>query len=119
MESFQNENHHQPYRDEHLYVDLRRELVTLDCQALNLTHKEYCVLLLLVQHAGETLRRETLEMKVWGHVLSAEARTLEIHIRRLRKKLGIYGKQRIEVILGVGYRFRPASPLRGKGLFVV
>src|SRR6516165_1179006 len=59
MESFRNQNHHQPYSDEHLYVDLRRELVTLDHQVLALTHKEYCLLLLLVQHAGETLSRET------------------------------------------------------------
>jgi len=110
MESFRNQNDHQPYSDEHLYVDLRRELVTLDRQVLALTHKEYCLLLLLVQHSGETLSRETLEMKVWGHVLRARARTLDIHIRRLRKKLGIYGKRRIEAVLGLGYRFRPASP---------
>ena len=107
------------YRDEHLYVDLRHGLVTLDCSVLTLTNKEYCLLLLLVQHAGETLPRKTLEMRVWGHVLGAQARTLDIHIRRLRKKLGIYGKQQIKAVIGVGYRFLPASPPRGRGLFVV
>src|SRR5215472_4783045 len=86
------------YRDERLYVDLRHELVTLDGQVLTLTQKEYCLLLLLVQHAGQTLPRKTFEMRVWGHVLGAQARTLDIHIRRLRKKLGIYGKQRIEAV---------------------
>ena len=73
------------YHDEHLYVDLRHGLVTLDGAVLTLTHKEYCLLLLLVQHAGETLPRKTLEMRVWGHVLGGQARTLDIHIRRLRK----------------------------------
>src|SRR5262249_6240501 len=97
------------------YVDLRHELVMLDSQVVSLTHKEYCLLLLLVQHAGEVVTRKTLEMRVWGHVLRAQSRTVEIHIRRLQKKLGIYGKQRIEAILGFGYFFRPAFPPYYKG----
>jgi hypothetical protein len=125
------------YRDEHLYVDLRHGLVTLDCSVLTLTNKEYCLLLLLVQHAGETLPRKTLEMRVWGHVLGAQARTLDIHIRRLRKKLGYTESSKSRrssesdtvscqhIRLGVGacslcrrhrqleagYRFRPAAAL--------
>ena len=78
------------YRDEHLYVDLRHELVILDRQVLTLTQKEYCLLLLLVRHAGETLPRKTFDMRVWGHVLSVQSRQVDIHIRWLRKKLGIY-----------------------------
>ena len=107
METLANQNCH-PYNDGHLYVDLRHELVMLDSQVVPLTHKEYCLLLLLVQHAGEVVTRKTVEMRVWGHVLRAQSSTVEVHIRRLRKKLGIYGKKRIEVVLGFGYYFRPA-----------
>ena len=54
------------YRDEHLYVDLSHELVTVDGQVLTLTQKEYCLLLLLVRHAGKTLPRTTFEMRSGG-----------------------------------------------------
>ena len=78
------------YCDEHLLVDFRHELVALDGQVLTLTQKEYCLLRLLVRHAGETLPRKTFDMRVWGHVLSVQSRQVDIHIRWLRKKLGIY-----------------------------
>jgi two-component system, OmpR family, alkaline phosphatase synthesis response regulator PhoP len=107
METLRNQNKHQPYRDEHLFVDLRQELVTLDSQILNLTSKEYCLLVLLVQHAGEAIPRDTLAMQVWGHALSSRSRTVDSYIRELRRKLGIYGKQYIETVAGMGYRFRP------------
>ena len=58
MEPLSNQNCH-PYNDGHLYVDLRHELVMLDRQVVPLTHKEYCLLLLLVQHAGEVVTRNT------------------------------------------------------------
>ena len=89
-------------------MHLRHELVMLDSQVLPLTRNGYCLLVLLVQHTGEILPRKTLEIQVWGNVLGAQARTLDIHIRRLRKKLRIYGKQRIEAVPGIGYPFRPA-----------
>jgi two-component system alkaline phosphatase synthesis response regulator PhoP len=108
METLRNQSNHQPYRDEHLYVDLRRELVALDSQILPLTQKEYCLLLLLVQHPGEALPRATLEKQ-----LSAGSRMLDAYVRGLRGKLGIYGEQYIETVRGIGYRFRRAFPPRG------
>jgi DNA-binding response OmpR family regulator len=102
-----------PYHDEHLYVDLRRELVAVDGTVVKLSQKEYCLLLLLVQHAGEVVARVTIEKQVWAHVLGANGRTVDMHIGRLRKKLGIYGK-RIEVV-AFGYCFQPASPPTGTG----
>ena len=107
METLPNQNNHQPYHDDHLYVDLRHELVILDDQKLTLTRKEYCLLVLLVLHAGEALPRATLAMKVWGYALSARSPTVDIYVRRLRRKLGIYGEQYIEKVAGIGYRFRP------------
>jgi DNA-binding response OmpR family regulator len=84
--------------------------VTLDGIVVKLSQKEYCVLLLLVQHAGEVVARVTIEKQVWGHVLGVHGRTVNNHIAALRKKLGIHGTQRIKTVPGFGYCFQPASP---------
>ena len=65
------------YRDGHLLVDLRDRVVMLDSQILTLTRTEYRLL------------------------------ALYVHLRRLRKKLGVYADQYIETVCGTGYRFRP------------
>jgi two-component system phosphate regulon response regulator PhoB len=72
-----------------------------------LTRKEYDLLALLVQHAGEIIPRDALLMQVWGYGSEIRTRTLDVHIRRLRKKLGGYADQYIETIFGIGYRFQP------------
>lgn len=96
-----------PYGDEHLGVDFRLKVVTLDSQRLTLTRKEYDLLSLLVQHAGEIIPREALLMTVWEYGADIRTRTLDVHIRRLRKKLGVYADRYIETIFGIGYRFQP------------
>ena len=95
------------YRDEHLSVDFRQQLALLDSHALTLTRKEYDLLALLVQHATEIVPREALLMQIWGYGAEIRTRTLDVHIRRLRKKLGTYADQYIETIFGIGYRFQP------------
>lgn len=95
------------YRDEHLSVDFRQQVALLDSVALTLTRKEYDLLALLVQHAGEIVPREALLMRIWGYGAEIRTRTLDVHIRRLRKKLGGYADQYIETIFGIGYRFQP------------
>jgi two-component system, OmpR family, alkaline phosphatase synthesis response regulator PhoP len=72
-----------------------------------LTRKEYDLLALLVQHAGEIIPREALLLRVWGYSSEIRTRTLDVHIRRLRKKLGNYADRYIETIFGIGYRFQP------------
>ncbi len=72
-----------------------------------LTRKEYELLALLVENAGEIIPRETLLMRVWGYSNEIRTRTLDVHVRRLRKKLGAYSKQYVETIFGIGYRFQP------------
>ena len=96
-----------PYRDEHLAVDFTQQAASLDAQRMTLTRKEYDLLSLLVQHAGEIIPREALLMRVWGYSSEIRTRTLDVHIRRLRKKLGNYADQYIETIFGIGYRFQP------------
>src|SRR5678816_591483 len=98
---------HPPYRDEHLAIEFDQQRVALDGHRMTLTRKEYDLLALLVQHAGEIIPREALLMRVWGYGAEIRTRTLDVHVRRLRKKLGGYADQYIETIFGIGYRFQP------------
>jgi DNA-binding response OmpR family regulator len=96
-----------PYRDEHLALDFAQQTASLDAQRMVLTRKEYELLSLLVHHAGEIIPREALLLRVWGYNSEIRTRTLDVHIRRLRKKLGNYADRYIETIFGIGYRFQP------------
>jgi DNA-binding response OmpR family regulator len=95
------------YRDEHLTLDFEQQAAILDAQRMILTRKEYDLLALLVQHAGEIIPRDALLMRVWGYGADIRTRTLDVHVRRLRKKLGSFADQYIETIFGIGYRFQP------------
>lgn len=102
------------YRDEHLEVDFERGTVHLDERPMTLTRKEQELLRLLVANAGEIIPRDVLLLRVWGYSREIRTRTLDVHIRRLRQKLGRYGDQYIETIFGTGYRFqrfREARPI--------
>ena len=109
MNSLQADNHTQlpPYGDEHLTLDFLKQSAVLDTERMTLTRKEYDLLSLLVQHAGEIIPRDALLMQVWGYGSEIRTRTLDVHVRRLRKKLGGYADQYIETIFGIGYRFQP------------
>ena len=96
-----------PYRDEHLALDFDLQHAVLDGKRMTLTRKEYDLLALLVQHAGEIIPRDALLMRVWGYGADIRTRTLDVHVRRLRKKLGAFADQYIETIFGIGYRFQP------------
>src|SRR5436305_14049291 len=96
-----------PYRDEHLTLDFEQQTAILDGERMTLTRKEYDLLSLLVQHAGEIIPREALLLQVWGYGADIRTCTLDVHVRRLRKKLGGYADQYIETIFGIGYRFQP------------
>ena len=89
------------YRDEHLFVDLSQQRVMLDSETVTLTRMEYRLLALLVKRAEEVVPRSIL-LKLTG--------PLDVHLWRLRKKLGKYGNQYIETVTGIGYRFRPFQP---------
>ena|SRR4030081_432317 len=95
------------YEDSHLAVDYGRGSATLDSRRMVLTRKEFELLSLLVQNAGEIIPRDALLMRIWGYSAQIRTRTLDVHIRRLRKKLGTYSEQYIETIFGIGYRFQP------------
>jgi DNA-binding response OmpR family regulator len=95
------------YEDTHLEVDFARASASLDACRMVLTRKEFELLSLLVQNAGEIIPRDALLWRIWGYSTQIRTRTLDVHIRRLRKKLGAYSEQYIETIFGIGYRFQP------------
>ena len=96
-----------PYRDDHLFLDFEQQFAALDNNRMSLTHKEYGLLALLVRHAGEIVPRDVLLLQIWSYGADIRTRTLDVHVRRLRKKLGSYADQYIETIFGIGYRFQP------------
>ena len=100
------------YRDVHLFVHLRHEVVMLDGQAVTLSRIQYRVLALLLQHAGVVVPRAIIFTLLWGSPPKAPKRLLDSHIRHLRRKLGVYADY-IETVPKVGYRFRPV--VRPKG----
>ncbi|MGA2325845.1 MAG: winged helix-turn-helix domain-containing protein [Bryobacteraceae bacterium] len=105
------------YRDAHVELDYRRTALTVDARPVKLTRKEYELFALLARNAGEIVPREVLLLRVWGYGQGIRTRTLDVHIRRLRKKLGAYGDRYIETIFGVGYRFQPYREARPFSLY--
>jgi phosphate regulon transcriptional regulator PhoB len=91
-----------------LRLDPARHLVTLDERSLALTPKEFDLLQALMESVGRVLSREHLLERVWGyaHAEDIESRTVDVHVRRLRAKLGPDGR-RIATVTGVGYRLEP------------
>ncbi|MBI4876914.1 MAG: winged helix-turn-helix transcriptional regulator [Acidobacteria bacterium] len=94
------------YQDQHLGFDFDSGAVWFDSQPMTLTRKEQELLAALVRNEGEIVPREVLLDQVWGYSPECRTRTLDVHIRRLRKKLAGLGDRYIETIFGVGYRFQ-------------
>lgn len=86
-----------------LYVCPARHIVRVDGADVTLTNKEFELLCLLLENQGLVLSRASLMDHVWGMELERENRTLDVHIRTLRAKLGPAGSL-IETVRGVGYR---------------
>lgn len=77
--------------------------VYADNVKVSLTHKEYEILYLLIKNPNVVFSRDTLMNEIWGTDYVGETRTVDMHIKTLRKKLGECGKQ-IKTVIGVGYR---------------
>ena len=86
-----------------LSVNLREHRVYLAGVRIQLTAKEFDLLKLFLSHPGEVFNRGQLRQKVWNADNSSQTRTVDMHIRTLRQKLGEYGRM-IETVRGVGYR---------------
>ena len=88
-----------------LTVDEQEHSVTADGARVELTYKEFQLLRLFLAHPGTAFTRDQLMEQVWGMDFCGESRTVDMHIRTLRQKLGSYGGC-IETVRSVGYRWR-------------
>ena len=88
-----------------LVLNLETYQAAIDGQPLDLTYMEYELLKFLAQHPGKVFTRETLLSRVWGYEYYGGARTVDVHIRRLRAKLGEEHAGLIQTVRSVGYRF--------------
>lgn len=91
-----------------LVVDLNAHTVTVDGARVALTYKEFELLRLFLSHPGMAFTRDQLFQEVWGMDFCGETRTVDMHIRTLRQKLGPYGR-RIETVRNVGYRMEATT----------
>ena len=99
-----DESANKVYEDDLLLVDFADIRVVCNGAKIKLTHKEFTLLSVLAKSADRVQSRQQLLDSVWGHRYYGDARTLDVHIRRLRQKLGDCGNC-IETVVGVGYRF--------------
>ena len=86
-----------------IYLDHKKRLVYVNDQEVALTFKEYELLYMLLAAGGNVVPREKIVQAVWGTDFEGESRTLDVHIRTLRQKLGSAGNH-IETVRNVGYK---------------
>ncbi len=90
-----------------LVIDTEKHLVTVNGRSLDLTYKEFKLLEILSKNRGKVLSRNYLLDEVWGYNYFGETRTVDVHIRHLRKKIGDdKSNEYIETIRGVGYKIK-------------
>ena len=92
------------YSDACLTVDFADMRVDCGGETVQLTRKEFALLQHLIQTQGSVATRQQLLDNVWGYSYFGDTRTLDVHVRRLRQKLGVCGRS-VETVVGVGYRF--------------
>lgn len=99
-----SENTVETFEDGNLTIDYADMRVSCGDAAVKLTRKEYALLVHLVKNSGRVATRQQLLDNVWGYSYFGDTRTLDVHIRRLRQKLGDCGGC-IETVVGIGYRY--------------
>lgn len=87
-----------------LHIDIPSRSVTRDSRKIELTYKEFDLLLLFVRNPNVALYRELIYERVWDSPYMGDSRTVDLHVQRLRKKAGL--EKEIEAVYKVGYRFR-------------
>ena len=92
-----------------LSLNLGEHIVTVDDQRISLTLKEFEVLRVMMENIGQVFTRDRLLGEIWGYDFDGETRTVDVHMRTLRQKLGRCGDY-IETVRGVGYRLEVEHP---------
>src|SRR3990172_8379847 len=97
-----------------LHIDTETYQVTAGGRPLDLTFKEFELLRFLALHPGRVYTRPALLREVWGYDFYGGTRTVDVHVRRLRAKLGPEHEGRIETVRGGGYRAAAPSPTKAQ-----
>jgi len=92
------------YTGVHLTADFDAVAISVDSASVRLTRREFELLKFLVENRNRVLSRDRLLERVWGYDRFIETRSVDVHVGRLRAKLGAAGAQ-IETVVGLGYRF--------------
>jgi len=92
------------YRGTHLFADFDAVVVKVDSRDIRLTRREFELLRYLAENTNRVISRDRLLERVWGYDRFIETRSVDVHVGRLRAKLGAAGRQ-IETVVGLGYRF--------------
>jgi len=92
------------YEGKHLRADFDAVAIFVDSEPVRLTRREFELLRFLVENRNRVLSRDRLLERVWGYDRFIETRSVDVHVGRLRSKLGPAGSQ-IETVVGLGYRF--------------
>jgi DNA-binding response OmpR family regulator len=90
-----------------LELDLASYEASIEGRRIPLTHMEYELLRFLATHPNRVFSREALLERVWGYGFYGATRTVDVHVRRVRAKLGVRHAERIHTVRSVGYRFQP------------
>lgn len=85
-----------------IVIDKQGRIVTNNGKEVSLTPKEYDLLLCLCENEGRVFTRESLLDIIWGYEFAGDTRTVDVHVRRIRKKLGL--DKELTTVFGVGYR---------------
>ena len=90
-----------------LKLDLKKYTFKVNDEVINLTPKEFALLSILMNHPGQVFSRDKLLKEIWGYDYHGDTRTVDVHVRRLRKKIKEYSEQDyIITVRGVGYKFK-------------
>lgn len=89
-----------------IVLDIARREVTRNRERVTLTNREYQILACLMRNRDRAVSRTIIEARVWGHVYGSSSNAVDVHIRRLRRKLDLPGRPSvIQTVRGTGYRF--------------
>lgn len=99
-----NRRHSTSISTEHIVIDTQSHIVMVDNEKIKLTNKEFDLLQYFLENKNIVIKRELLLDKVWGFDNESNERTIDTHIKMLRKHLGKYGDS-IKTVRGIGYKF--------------
>lgn len=102
LRRYEKTNKSKEYKIGDLYVNQEKHVIEVSGKQVNLSFKEYSLLIVLLEAGGNVVSRDTLLTRVWGEFYD-ESRTLDVHIRKLRIKLGLAGEL-IHTVKNIGYK---------------